>query len=535
METPKPKMPDAVKNVCIVGGGTAGWLSALLLEHNHGVRRNGPDGVNITLVESPDRPTVGVGEATVPSMPMLLHGCGISEGEFFKECNATFKLGVMFNGWNVDNDQNPINYLNPFGPIARINNIRAAEYFLKFGGYGLEYIQTVTASLDLISKHKAPRPLKIGDYANSARYAYHMDAGLFAQFLKKKCLDRGIRYIQDNVVGVGRNDTGDIKELKLEASGEESVDFVIDCTGFGGEIISKILREPFDDYSKYLANDRAIALQVPHQDDAKIQPTTKSTALSNGWSWHVPLRNRVGTGYVYSSSHVTDEQAAEEFLAHLGRQNEADQLRVIPIRVGRSRNAWVHNCVAIGLSGGFIEPLESTAIHMIEKSVRWLSLNWPQNSDSAPLRDQYNALTDRMYNEVRDFICLHYALGNRTDSQYWIDAREQLQVPDSLAQNLEIWKRRLPMPEDIGYHSLFSDETYATVLLGKQSYQSGFGAGSFAIPKTLNEGQWKQYLQHMRLEVDQIVGQNASHNMIIRELRNEFLPMTNLTPFGVPR
>ena len=524
--------PNSIKDVCIVGGGTAGWLSALLLEQKHGVRVNGPTGVRITLIESPDRPTVGVGEATVPTMPMLLHECGITEREFFQECNATFKMGVLFNGWNVDQRGKPINFLNPFGPIARINNIRAAEYYLKFGGYGLDYIQTVTASQDIIAKNKAPRQIDVPDFGNSARYAYHLDAGLFAQFLKKKCIERGIRYIQDNVIGVERSTNGDIDFIKLENSAKENADFVIDCTGFGGEIISKILGEPFDDYSRFLANDRAIALQVPHEDDKNIIPATQASALQNGWSWNVPLRNRVGTGYVYSSAHVSDERAGHEFLAHLGRQDDESKLRVIPIRVGKSRNAWVNNCVAIGLSGGFIEPLESTAIHMIEQSVRWLSSNWPEKSGSMSQRDRFNTLNNRMYDEVRDFICLHYALGNRTDSQYWIDAREQLEIPDSLASNLELWKRRLPISADVGHHSLFSDETYATVLLGKQSYQNGFGQIELVATDRLNEKDWKTYLQEMRSTVEDIVYHNPSHHMLVRALRNEVRPLANLTPFG---
>jgi len=523
---------DAIKDVCIVGGGTAGWLSALLLEQRHGVRTNGPEGINVTLVESPDRPTVGVGEATVPTMPMLLHECGISEADFFQECNATFKMGVLFNGWNVDQHGTPIDFLNPFGPIARINNVRAAEYYLKFGGYGLDYIQTVTASQDIITSGKAPRQIEVPEFGNSARYAYHLDAGLFAQFLKKKCLERGIRYIRENVVGVERSETGDVEFIALENSVKENVDFVLDCTGFGGEIISKILGEPFDDYSRYLANDRAIALQVPHDDEKKIIPATQASALRNGWSWNVPLNNRIGTGYVYSSAHVSDEHAGHEFLAHLGRQHDESKLRVIPIRVGKSRNAWVNNCVAIGLSGGFIEPLESTAIHMIEQSVRWLSSNWPEKTGSKSLRDHFNALNNRMYDEVRDFICLHYALGNRTDSQYWIDAREQLEIPDSLAANLERWKHRLPIPSDVGHHSLFSDETYATVLLGKQSYQNGFGQGESIASSSLNETDWLTYLRDMRGAVDEIVRKNPSHKMIIRVLRKEVRPLTNLTPFG---
>ena len=183
--------------------------------------------------------------------------------------------------------------------------------------------------------------------------------------------------------------------------------------------MSKVLEEPFVSYSKYLANDRAVAVQIPHPDPMKIPPVTRSTALGAGWSWRVPLFHRIGTGYVFSSAHRTDEAAKAELLAHLGLTPEEAEPRVIPMRIGRSKNLWVKNCVAVGLSGGFIEPLESTAIHMIDMSIRWLLAYFPDSDFADPLRNRYNKLMISLYDEVRDFICLHYALGNRTDDPYW--------------------------------------------------------------------------------------------------------------------
>jgi tryptophan halogenase len=317
---------------------------------------------------------------------------------------------------------------------------------------------------------------------------------------------------------------------------------VIDCTGFKGMIINQTLKEPFIDYGKYLANNKAIAVQIKHPDPNRIDSLTKSTALGAGWVWRVPLFNRIGTGYVFSGNHRTDDEAMDEFKAHLGDQLGDAEPRIIPMRVGRTERAWVKNCIAVGLSGGFIEPLESTAIHMIDMSVRWLAINFPTKDFEPALVDRYNNLSDGLYNEVLDFICIHYRLGNRTDSQYWIDTREELEIPDRLAANLEVWKHRLPQKFDLETATLFDVHTYNAVLLGKRVYETGWGSKDFEVGVNLDETIYRAYLAQADKDINNIVARMPDHKALLKELRGEMAqssnvnlpPLTRFGAMGVP-
>ena len=395
-------MGQPIKSVTIVGGGTAGWLAAALIISFGRKNHTGGEPLKINLIESPDIPTVGVGEATVPAIARTLQNSGLSEREFFKRCNASFKLGVSFDGWNVDKKGKPISYINPFVIAPNLRGIELANYFVNFGaGKGLDYVQSYTATVDMVKALKGPRVSGQKEFDPSFPFAYHLDAGKFAGLLTEHCTKLGVNHIRENVLEVKQDERGFITGLELDKSGHHPVELVLDCTGFRGLIINEALKEPFISYSKYLANDRAMAVQIPHKDPTKIEPVTRSAALGAGWSWRVPLYNRIGTGYVYSSAHRTDEEAREEFLKHLGNPKDAEP-RVIPMRVGRNRNAWVKNCISIGLSGGFIEPLESTAIYMIDMGIRWLLSYFPDDDYADPLRKRYNKLVDSLYNEVRE-------------------------------------------------------------------------------------------------------------------------------------
>ena len=507
-------------------------MSALLLS-NYLQNREEGRGVKIALIESPNIPTVGVGEATVPGMPRTLRGAGISEREFMKTCNASFKLGVMFDRWNNDAAGNPIAYVNPFNPPPSIGGIDMAAYYLKYGGGGLDFVQLMSPAVDLGRSAKGPRPLKAQEYAKGIGFAYHLDAGLFAGMLRDTCIKRGVEHILDDMQDVELDERGYVAALNLKERGRHEVELVIDCTGFRGLIINQALGTEFESYSKYLANDRAMAVQVAHPKGGKLEPMTRSTALGAGWTWRVPLFNRIGTGYVFSSAHRTDEEARKEFLEWLGPLGEGAEPRVIPMRIGRSKQAWVKNCVAVGLSGGFIEPLESTAIHMIDMAIRWLITYFPDTSFPEPVRDRYNKITAKSYAEVRDFICLHYALNNRTDSQYWIDAREELEVPDSLAENLEVWRYNLPGHYDLDFQVLFSTSTYQTVLLGKQVYENGFGAPSFGAGLQLNPDRWQEHVAKTRSYVKSFVSRSADHRTLLKELRGELQPQQANQPWAL--
>ncbi len=329
----------------------------------------------------------------------------------------------------------------------------------------------------------------------------------------------GVEHILDDVEDVELDARGHVAAVHLkDRGGHHPVEFVVDCTGFkGGLIINKALKEPFIDYSKYLGNDRAMALQIPHPNPNVIASCTSSTALGAGWSWRVPpLFHRIGTGYVYSNAHRTDDEARDEFMAHLGTDappKGGAEPRVIPMRVGRTRNAWVKNCIAIGLSSGFIEPLESTAIHMIDLGIQRLIAYFPDSDFSDAHRNRYNKTMDGLYNEVLDFICLHYALGNRTDSQYWIDARTELQVPDRLAENLELWKHQPPAALDLETGHLFNHPTYQAVLMGKRVYETGYGSGRFTRRYVLRREAWAKHLMEFSREIQRVTKACSDHHL----------------------
>ncbi len=513
-------MGKPITEITIVGGGTAGWLTATLLQTILTRPQDAEEDVKITLIESPNIPTVGVGEATVPGMPRTLRNAGISERDFFKTCNASFKLGVLFRNWNVDPDGKPIDYINPLSGVPNIDGTDTGFYMLKHGAGALDFVQTFSPAVDLYRAKKGPRALGAKPFSGDVPYAYHLDAGKFANMLRDHAVARGVHHVLEDVVDVEQDERGYIAALHLKESGRHSVQLVIDCTGFRGVIINEVLKEPFLSYSKYLANDRALAVQIPHPEPGQIDSVTMSTALGAGWVWRVPLFHRIGTGYVFSSAHRTDEQAIDEFMGHLGDQAKGAEPRVIPMRIGRTRDSWVKNCVAVGLSSGFIEPLESTAIHMIDSAVRRLTSYFPDQDFAEPLRARFNKLSNELFDEVRDFICLHYALNNRTDDPYWIDARG-LEVPDSLAENLELWKYTLPRPYDLPRNGFFTAGVYEAVMLGKRVYETGFGNASVLDTLPLRQDVWGQYLRMARKQIGQITRNVADHHKLLRELRGE--------------
>jgi len=524
-------MAEPITEVTIVGGGTAGWLAAMLLQTMVQDPKKPGRPIDITLIESPNVATVGVGEATVPGMPRSLRQAGLSERDFFKRCNASFKLGVMFNGWNEDAAGKRINFMNPFQSVPSIAGADAGYYMLRYGAGGRDFAQVYSPAVDLFHAFKGPRALGAKQYEATAGFAYHLDAGAFAGMMRDLCVKRGVRHIREDVVNVEQDERGYISALHLAESGRREVQFVLDCTGFKGLIINEVLKTPFISYSKYLANDRALAVQIPHKTPEKIHSATQSTALGAGWVWRVPLFHRIGTGYVFSSSHRTDEEAKAEFLAHLGDEAEGAEPRVIPMRIGRTQETWVKNCVAVGLSSGFIEPLESTAIHTIDMTVRWLAAYFPGRDFAEPLRARFNKLATSLYDEILDFIVLHYALGNRTDDQYWIDARS-MELPDTLAANLELWRHNLPQHYDLEFDSFVNTGIYQTVMLGKQVYQTGFGKIDKLDSMNLPRKAWSDVLTQSKRNISHIVKGMADHRTLMLELRGELEPSTTFQGFG---
>ncbi len=484
---------NRVNHVTIVGGGTAGWVTAMILATKLNAYADVPK-VRVTLIESPNIPTVGVGEATVPAMPRLLGQLGVDESQFFLRCNASFKTGVRFAHWHEDEAGNPLEFIHPFNPASAIHGISAGYYFHRFMAPEAchEFVDTLVPNSAVTRALKGPRPLGEKEYSYTIGYAYHLDAGLFALFLRDLAISRGVEHVLDDVEEVQQGENGFITALRLKERGLMPVQLVVDCSGFRSLIMGKVLNEPFESYSDHLLCDRALAVQLPHPDPTRLDPCTHSTALGAGWCWRVPLYSRVGTGYVFSSRFRSDDEAIEEFRAHLGEAGRDAEPRVIRMRIGRVRRTWVKNCVAIGLSGGFIEPLESTAIHMIECTARWLVRHFPDRSMSPVLVNHFNKFTQALYEEVRDFIMMHYYSSNRKEP-FWVAARSEIELSETLRERLELWRYTFPSVIDTSGDRLFDYWNYLVVLYSKGFFKDV----SMPLEGSTSKADWDRYLRRI--------------------------------------
>ena len=510
---------DRVDHVTIVGGGTAGWLTAMFLNTSLNARSDGPK-VRITLIESPNIPTVGVGEATVLGMPQVLAEMGVSEKQFIRHCNASFKLGVRFVDWHRDPSERPLEYIHPFNqPLNQppgIHGIDAAYHFHRFvpPEVSHQFTDAMVPSGDLVRFFKGPRLLSDADYQYKIAYAYHLDAGLLAQFLRDLAVSKGVEHLLDDMTEVQQGENGFITALRLKRRGLVPVQFVIDCSGFRSLIMGKVLDEPFESYSDSLLCDRALWAQIPHPDPTRVEPCTRSTALGAGWCWRIPLYSRLGTGYVFSSHFRSDEEAIEEFKAYLGPAGRDIEPRVIRMRIGRVRRGWVKNCVAIGLSGGFIEPLESTGIYMIEAAVRGLVRHFPDRSMNPILVENYNLTMQTLYEEVRDFIVTHYTTSNRPEP-FWVAARSEIEVSDSLRHRLELWRHTFPNAADTRGAQAFNQWNYLYVLYSKGYYRNA----SLPLEGSTSESDWKDYVERLMVTKRGLIDRLPGHYELLEAIR----------------
>ena len=420
-----------IERIVIVGGGTAGWMTAALLN-----RFLPPERCRVTLVESAEVGIIGVGEATVPPLVSFLKAIGVDEDEFMVATHASYKLGIRFQNW-VRGEES---FWHPFGVGGgQIDRLQVFQHWLKSlrtgqrnGPYDSYSLQAVLGEMNRAPRH----PGGSSPVMQQRGYAYHLDAREFAAFLSRLCVQRGVRRVVDNVCAANLDERGYVRGIQTTANGTLEADLFIDCTGFAGLLIERALGDPYVSWSDHLLCDRALALPLPQ--DPEMAPYTRATALSAGWVWRIPLSHRVGSGYVFSSRFISDEAAAGELLAHAGQDPDRAEPRLLRMRIGRRSNFWVKNCVAIGLSAGFLEPLESTGIFLIQKGAEALLENFPDRQFAEPLARRYNRQIGAAYDEVRDFIILHYILTQRDDSAFW-KANRELPVPDSLAETLELY------------------------------------------------------------------------------------------------
>ena len=459
-------MVQPIQSVVIVGGGTAGWLTAGTIAARHQARMQ--SGFSVTLVESPSVNIIGVGEGTWPTLRTTLEKMGISETAMFRECDAAFKQGAKFAGWATGAKDDA--YYHPLMLPQSFTQVNLAPYWLRSDD-GRTFCDAVCPQGQLCDDGLAPKSITTPEYRAVANYAYHLDAAKFAPFLQKHCIEKlGVRYVRADVSQVTRSESGDIRALVTRQAGEIQGDLFVDCTGFSALLLGKALGVGFKDCSDILFCDTALAVQVPYDSpDAPMASQTLSTAQEAGWIWDIGLPTRRGIGYVYSSRHSSEEAANEVLRRYVGPQHDALPVRKIPIRAGHRETFWKNNCVAVGLAAGFLEPLEASAIVLIELSAKLIAEQLPANREVMDIvAARFNEVTAYRWGRIIDFLKLHYVLTQRTDSQFWIDNVDPNTVPERLQNLLRLWKYHAPwfFDEFDRLEEVFPAASYQYVLYG---------------------------------------------------------------------
>ena len=422
-----------IKNVVIVGGGTAGWMAAAALS----TVLNGR--YNIRLVESDEIGIVGVGEATIPMIQLFNKVVGIDENEFMRETNGTFKLGVEFVNWGRKGDR----YTHGFGRLGQdLATLPFEQYWLKMRALGkaapLEQY-SITRMAAKANKFMPPRR----DLGNSPLgdivYAYQFDASMYARYLRKLSEQRGVVRIEGRIDQVVQRETdGFVQAVVLENGTRVEGDLFIDCSGFRGLLIEQALKTGYEDWTRWLPCDRALA--VPCESVPEITPYTRATAHDAGWQWRIPLQHRTGNGHVFCSSFISEDEAASVLLSNLDGKALGDP-RLIRFQTGMRKKSWNKNVVAIGLSSGFLEPIESTSIHLIQTAIARLISFFPDRSFNQVEVDEFNRQSRFEYERVRDFIILHYKLNQRDDAEFW-KACANMAIPDTLQHKIDMFRTR---------------------------------------------------------------------------------------------
>ncbi|WHU02570.1 tryptophan halogenase family protein [Sphingomonas sp. NIBR02145] len=431
------------RRILIVGGGTAGWLTAAYLARFLDVADSAR--IEITLLESPELGIIGVGEGTFPTIRSTLKFLGIDETQFIRATSATFKQGIRFNDWLHAPlpDGTRHHYLHPFEPPFYTEGTSLVPYWLlQDAGTRPPFAEAVTIQNRVAESQRAPKKRGEGEFSGPLNYAYHFDAARLAKILQERAVELGVRHVSGLLTGVELDAEGAIARVQTRELGALEADLYIDCSGFRAELIGKALGAEFKSARQVLFTDRAIACKIPYADpDAPIESFTIAAAHAAGWTWDIGLEGARGIGTVYSSAHMSDDEAAQVLHDYVG--HDAYKARIIPFEPGYREAQWVKNCVAVGLSGGFLEPLESTGVVLIEAAVGMIAELFPHNGPiDAPAR-RFNELIVARYERIINFLKLHYCLSRR-DEPFWRDNADPASIPEALQELLRQWRHRPP-------------------------------------------------------------------------------------------
>ena len=481
-----------ITKIVIAGGGTAGWMSAASLSKLLG------KSFDITLVESDEIATVGVGEAAIPTLTAFHRLLGINEQAFMKATHATFKLGINFENWKKGDDE----YMHGFGRVGK--ECWAGE-FQHFWLHGKR--NNIEFAFDHYSPEiQAAKAEKFALTKGGLNYSYHLDATLYAKFLRTFAEAHGVKRIEGKIIDVTKDSkTGEIKSLQLANGNVIEGQLFIDCTGFVGLLIEKALHTGYEDWSHWLPCDSAVAVQT--KSVSAPLPYTRSIARDSGWQWRIPLQHRVGNGLVFCSKYLADDDAKTLLMDNI--EGEAiNQPRVIKFKTGRRRKGWNKNCVALGLSSGFLEPLESTSIHLIMSGVLRLIRLFPFEGISPSAVNEYNQQLTSELEHIRDFIILHYHATQRADTQFWQYCKN-MEIPDSLKQRLDLFKETGRIFTSEG--ELFRVDSWAQVMLGQGVYPEQY----HQIAAIMKPHELERFLSDIRQTIDKAVADLPSHQSFL--------------------
>lgn len=508
-------MSKPVKKIVIVGGGSAGWLTAGILAAEH--LAHTPDGVQVTLIESANIPTIGVGEGTWPTMRDTLNSIGIDESEFITCCDASFKQGSQFVNWR--RDDSPESYYHPFMAPHGFGQSNQVNFWHQYG-VDRPFAHALSAQPHLCDAGKAPKQFQTPSYAMVANYGYHLDAGKFTQLLTRHCTTKlGVEHILDDVTQVIGDKSGSISAIDTKAHGQLEADLFIDCSGSKALLIGEHYQIPLKAQKSILFNDSAIAVQVPYENpNTPIASHTISTAHNNGWIWDIGLPTRRGIGCVYAQDMCTAEQAQHVLIDYLSKRVKSTQLDTLDFRAlkytpGYRETLWHHNCVAVGMSAGFIEPLEASALALVELSAKMIAKELPANTAiMAITAKRFNQRFNYRWERIIEFLKLHYVLSERT-SDYWQAHRQIESIPERLTELLALWQYQAPSYNDFTeIEEVFPAASYQYVLYGM-----GFRS---QLPVTHNRYTNHQLSQKLVMENQQLIQKYLAGLPTNRELIN---------------